>query len=180
MFIFMILRPLPPHGLFVSIGNREFLSGEKSPWPETLAVYVRKPSRFFVNGEEVERSSLRAKLLDHLSRRAPWTVYFEADSDTTYMDAVYAIDTIQGCGRSSSGSPRECVKNGITKSNLPNVSNEHDSCLRLTSCSGKLPGSQPFPHAPPVGSTGHLPAMEVRNWAHSVLLARGVCRPTFL
>jgi biopolymer transport protein ExbD len=98
MFIFMILRPLPPHGLFVSIGNREFLSGEKSPWPETLAVYVRKPSRFFVNGEEVERSSLRPKLLDHLSRRAPWTVYFEADSDTTYMDAVYAIDTIQACG----------------------------------------------------------------------------------
>jgi biopolymer transport protein ExbD len=98
IFVFMTIRPLPPHGLFVSIGNREFMAGEKSPWPETLAIYVRKHSRFFINGEEVERGNLRAKLLDRLSRRVPWTVYFEADSDITYMDAVYAIDTIQGCG----------------------------------------------------------------------------------
>ena len=98
MFIFMTIAPFPPHGLFVSIGNREFMAGEKSPWPETLAIYVRKPSRFFINGEEVERGNLRAMLLDRLSRRVPWTVYFEADSDITYMDAVYAIDTIQGCG----------------------------------------------------------------------------------
>jgi hypothetical protein len=25
-------------------------------------------------------------------------VYFEADSDVQYIDAIYAIDTIQGCG----------------------------------------------------------------------------------
>lgn len=94
--IFMIFETPPSRGLFVSLRNCDVVIWTKSPWPETLAVYVRPPGRFFVNGEEVERDSLRTKLLEH--RRVPWTVYFEADSDTLYADAVYAIDTIQGCG----------------------------------------------------------------------------------
>jgi biopolymer transport protein ExbD len=98
MFIFMMLGPLPPHGLSVSLRSREVVVWDKSPWQETLGVYVRAPGRFFVNGEEIERGSLRTKLLEHLSRRVEWTVYFEADSDTLYMDDIYAIDTIQGCG----------------------------------------------------------------------------------
>jgi len=98
MFIFMIINPLPAHGLFVSLRSHEAVVRDKSPWQETLAVYVRPHGRFFVNGEEVERGSLRTKLLALLSRRVEWTVYFEADFDTLYMDDIYAIDTIQGCG----------------------------------------------------------------------------------
>jgi biopolymer transport protein ExbD len=98
IFTFMILGRQTPHGLFVSLRSHEVVVWKKSPWQETLAVYVRPHGRFFVNGEEVERSSLRTKLLEHLSRRAVWTVYFEADSDTVYMDDIYAIDAIQGCG----------------------------------------------------------------------------------
>jgi biopolymer transport protein ExbD len=85
-----------PKGLVVSLRSRESTVSEKSPWPETLAVYVRPNGRFFVNGEEVERSNLRAKLLEHLSRRVEWSVYFEGDDDT--LDDIYAMDTIQGCG----------------------------------------------------------------------------------
>lgn len=97
MFIFMI-GPLPSHGLFVNLRSREVVAWDKSPWQETLGVYVRAPGSFFVNGEEIERGSLRPKLLEHLSRRLEWTVYFEADFDTLYMDDIYAIETIQGCG----------------------------------------------------------------------------------
>lgn len=89
--------PQTPHGLFVSLRSRE-VAPYASPGQETLGVYVGPPGRFFVNGEEFERSGLRTKLLEHLRRSASWTVYFEADSDTVYMDDVYAIDTIQGCG----------------------------------------------------------------------------------
>ena len=98
IFIFMIIQPLPSQGLIVGWRSRDAVVLEKSPWPDTLEVYVRIPSRFFINGQEVERSALRARLLEELSRRAEWSVYFEADSDTLYMDAVYAMDTIQGCG----------------------------------------------------------------------------------
>jgi len=99
IFTFMIfLAPLTSHGFLVSLRSREVVAWEKSPWQQTLAVYVRPNGRFFVNDEEVERSNLRAKLLEHLSRRVEWTVYFEGDYDTLYMDDIYAIDTIKACG----------------------------------------------------------------------------------
>jgi biopolymer transport protein ExbD len=97
IFMFMIFGPLPRKGLYVDWRNREPVVWEKSPWPETLGVYV-SPGHFFINGEEVTRSELGSKLAERLGRRAEWTVYFEADADTSYMDAVYAMDVIQGCG----------------------------------------------------------------------------------
>lgn len=98
VFAFMIWGPLPSHGLLVNWRTRDAVVWDKSPWPETLEVYVASPARFFINGQEVERNNLRAKLTEQLSRRAEWTVYFEADPDITYMNAIYAIDTIQACG----------------------------------------------------------------------------------
>jgi hypothetical protein len=85
-------------GLYVSWRNREAVVWEKSPWSATVAVYVRPPARFFVNSEEVNRNDLRSKLMGRLERRAGWSVYFEAEPDTLYMDAIYAIETIQACG----------------------------------------------------------------------------------
>jgi biopolymer transport protein ExbD len=98
IFAFMMFGPPTPHGLFVSIGNRQVTTTEKSPWPESVQVYVRAPNRFFVNGEEIGRGRLYAKLIEKLGYGAPWAVYFEADFDTRYLDPFYAIDTIQGCG----------------------------------------------------------------------------------
>jgi len=98
VFFFNFSGPQPRKGLLVSLRSREVIIWEKSPWQETLAVYVRPRGHFFVNGEEVERNSLRAKLLEHLNHRTAWSVYFEADNDSLYMDDIYAIDTIQSCG----------------------------------------------------------------------------------
>jgi len=98
IFTFMIFGPLPSKGIFVNWKNRDVVVWEKSPWPDTLEVYVRVPARFFVNNQEVSRSDLHAKLVEKLSRRAEWTVYFEAEPDVPYMEAVYAIETIQACG----------------------------------------------------------------------------------
>lgn len=98
IFIFMIFGPPTPHGLFVSWRNHDAVVWEKSPWPDTLGVYVRSPARFFINGREVERSELHAKLIEQLSHRAEWSVYFEADPDSLYVDDIKAIETIQDCG----------------------------------------------------------------------------------
>jgi biopolymer transport protein ExbD len=98
VFFSVAYGPLPSHGLFVSWRKPDAVVWEKSPWPDTLEVYVRTPPRFFVNGEEVNRNDLRSKLTEQLGRRAEWTVYLEADVDTAYRDAVYAMDVIQGCG----------------------------------------------------------------------------------
>ena len=63
-----------------------------------MAVYVAPNSQFFVNGKLAAREELRQKLQEQLMRRGIWVVYFEADYDSLYMDAVYAMDTIQGLG----------------------------------------------------------------------------------
>jgi biopolymer transport protein ExbD len=98
IFIFMVFGPQPSKGLFVTWKNRDAVVWEKSPWPDALEIYVRVPARFFVNGQEILRSDLHAKLIEQLSRRAEWTVYFEAEPDVPYMEAVYAMETIQVCG----------------------------------------------------------------------------------
>ena len=58
----------------------------------------RQPQEKPATPGATERGSLRTALLELLSRRVEWTVYFEADFDTLYMDDIYAIETIQGCG----------------------------------------------------------------------------------
>jgi biopolymer transport protein ExbD len=97
VIIFMMFRPQTPRGLYVSLSSPEIVV-PNSPAQETLGVYVGPGGHFFVNGEEVQRAGLRAKLLEHLTRSVSWTVYFEANANTVYMDDIYAIDTIQGCG----------------------------------------------------------------------------------
>lgn len=78
-------------------GERTVLAGT-SPWAETMAVYADPERGFLVNGKVVARKELRSKLQEELSRRGVWIVYFEADDNCPYMDAVFAIDTIEGLG----------------------------------------------------------------------------------
>jgi biopolymer transport protein ExbD len=87
-----------PTGLPVDFKLERSVIVEKNPWAETMAVYVDAKRGFFVNGKEVPREELRSKLEEELQRRGVWVVYFEADGNCLYMDAVHAIDTIQGLG----------------------------------------------------------------------------------
>jgi biopolymer transport protein ExbD len=71
------------------------------PWSfltEALSLYVDARKGFLVNGRPVKREELEARLKKELGRQMVWTVYFEADSDCLFMDAISAIDTIQGLG----------------------------------------------------------------------------------
>jgi biopolymer transport protein ExbD len=99
VFLFMIFKaPRHSHGLPIELKTRDSVLWAKSPWQETLGVYLAVGERYYINGQAVPREDLSARLRQELIRRMVWTVYFEADYDTVYMDAVYAIDTIQGCG----------------------------------------------------------------------------------
>lgn len=86
------------YGLPVELRTQYSVAGQKSPWQETLGVYLAVGERYYVNDQLVSREDLRARLQQELSRRAVWTVYFEADYDTLNMNAIYVMDTIQGLG----------------------------------------------------------------------------------
>jgi len=98
IFIFMIMQPRTPTGLHVDFMRERTVIVEKNPWSETMAVYVDGKRNFFVNGKPIAREELRSKLQEELLRRGVGVVYFEADVNCLYMDAVYAMDTIQGLG----------------------------------------------------------------------------------
>ena len=98
VFIFMILRPPTPVGLLVDFRERKVVGVEKSPWMETVSVYVNARRGFLVNGHPVRGEELQAELKKELSRQMVWTVYLEADADCLFMDVVHAMDTIQGLG----------------------------------------------------------------------------------
>ena len=98
LFLFMIFQPRPSNGLPVNFKAEHTVIVERNPWAETMAVYIDGQQRFFVNGKQVPREELRSRLEEELLRRGVWVVYFEADVDCLYMNAVYAMDTIQGLG----------------------------------------------------------------------------------
>ncbi len=94
----VMIRPFPPHGLRVDLKERTAVGVEKSPWTETVSVYVDARKGFLLNGHPVRREELEARLKEKLSRQMVWTVYLEADSDCLFGDIVNAMDTIQGLG----------------------------------------------------------------------------------
>lgn len=98
IIIFMLFQKMPVFGLWIDFGTRGFGMGQKSPWQESLGVYLGVGEKYYVNGELVTREALGARLRVELSHHLDCTVYFEADADTLNMDAIYAMDTIQGVG----------------------------------------------------------------------------------
>jgi biopolymer transport protein ExbD len=99
ILLFAIVRePHHYYGLPIELRTDNYVIGGKSPWQETLGVYLAVGEKYYINGRPVPRGALGASLQQELSHRMVWTVYFEADPDTMYMDAIYAMDTIRGCG----------------------------------------------------------------------------------
>jgi biopolymer transport protein ExbD len=94
LFFRAIATPPPPRGLFLKIHEQSSFT-QKSPWPETMSVYVGPDNRFYVNSHPVAPESLRANLGQELGKRVVWMVYFEADDNASVANAVYAMDAIQ-------------------------------------------------------------------------------------
>jgi len=86
------------YGLMVNLKYGDAPAWQRTAWTETLSVYVDGRDRFYLNGRPVPQQDLRMRLNDELEKRANWAVYFEADDNCTYANAVFAIDTIQGLG----------------------------------------------------------------------------------
>jgi biopolymer transport protein ExbD len=97
-FVFTTVTPRTPAGLFISLGRSQWATAPESPWPTSLSVYITAQKDFLVNGRPVPRDKLRSELQEKLARSMVWTVYLEADSNTSFGDTVYLIDTIQGLG----------------------------------------------------------------------------------
>jgi biopolymer transport protein ExbD len=99
VFLFMIFPMRATYsGLSVDIRTRHSMEWAKSPWTESLGVYLAEDGKYYINGHLVARELLRQRLEEELGTRTEWTVYFEGDYGAMKGDAIFAIDTIQGTG----------------------------------------------------------------------------------
>jgi biopolymer transport protein ExbD len=98
MFAAMLMTPLMLRGFLVHFDKPRLTDWEKSPWKETMSVYVDGLREFYVNGRHVEPQNLPERLKAELGKRMVWTVYFEADENARVSDAEYAMNTIQHLG----------------------------------------------------------------------------------
>jgi biopolymer transport protein ExbD len=98
VFLLYLTKPLMRYGLPIDFPKHYAATGSKSPWPETLGVYVDAHRRFHVNGELTKPENLEQKLREELGRRIVWTVYVEGDGDSVFEDTVFAMDAVQGLG----------------------------------------------------------------------------------
>lgn len=98
MFFFMTLPVRQFYGLPIHFETHASTVGEKSPWPETLSIYIDAKDRYYINGRLVPKEALRRELEQELGHRIVWSVYFDADRDALNGDAIYAMDTIRSLG----------------------------------------------------------------------------------
>jgi biopolymer transport protein ExbD len=98
LFFHMSITPPTSNGLFVKIQERGTTLRQKSPWPQTMSVYVGADNQFYVNSKPVSPERLRAKLREELGKQMVWTVYLEANENATFAKALYAMDAIQAVG----------------------------------------------------------------------------------
>jgi biopolymer transport protein ExbD len=94
------------YGLRIDFRTHDLVVWENNPWQETLGVYLAVGEKYYTNGQPVPRDALRTRLQQELNKRMIWTVYFEADYDTLNMNAIFAMDAIQGvCDQSNYCNP---------------------------------------------------------------------------
>jgi biopolymer transport protein ExbD len=92
-------NPQRSAGLVVNMPPAGTSIDAKSPWSETVGVYVCAHGGFYVNGEGVAHDELRNKLLSALrTRNADWSAYLEADQNATAGEFEYAMSVIQEVG----------------------------------------------------------------------------------
>jgi biopolymer transport protein ExbD len=98
IFLFMVEPEHHLYGLPIRFETHAAVLWERSPWQETLSVYLTDKEDYYINGRPVVRGALRRTLEQELGRRMVWVVYFDADRGALNGDAIYAMDVIRSLG----------------------------------------------------------------------------------
>jgi biopolymer transport protein ExbD len=77
----------------ISIPGGPFLRVD--PHENEFLVGLDMHGNYFVNSRQVPRDHLQQYIQQELANRAEWTVYFEADPNSRFSDAAFAMDAIR-------------------------------------------------------------------------------------
>ena len=101
--IFMVITPLTPHGLAVSVPQDA--PREESPVKneDKLVLSLDREGKIRLNQEPLEVASLSPRLKEILSTRSDRTIFVQADRDLLFNDIAWLIDVVRGAGAARVG-----------------------------------------------------------------------------
>ena len=102
--IFMVITPLTPQGLAVSV-PREAAPQEKSRVKneDKLVVSLDREDKILLNQEPLEVASLSPRLKEIFSTRSDRTIFVQADRDLLFNDFAWLIDVVRRAGAARVG-----------------------------------------------------------------------------
>jgi len=102
--IFMVITPLTPQGLEVSV-PRDAAPGEasKAQNDEKLVLRLDRDGRVHLNQETLDAASLFARLREVFSTRGDRTIFVQASQDLLFNDIAQLIDVARGAGANRVG-----------------------------------------------------------------------------
>ena len=102
--IFMVITPLTPHGLAVSV-PQDAPPREESPVKneDKLVLSLDREGKIRLNQEPLEVASLSPRLKEIFSTRSDRTIFVQADRDLLFNDIAWLIDVVRGAGAARVG-----------------------------------------------------------------------------
>jgi biopolymer transport protein TolR len=100
LIIFMVVTPMLTKQLWLNVPPKP--DDKAAPPPADavppIALRLEKDGQTRVNGEVISQTELPARLVRMLNARADKVVFFDADSDVPYGQAVEVLDRVRGGG----------------------------------------------------------------------------------
>ncbi len=98
LIIFMVITPLMTKMLPVLVPEKAEVEQPTEQMKKQVVVYLRKDNLIEVNHEVVAMKDLEERLRLALKIQPEKIVFFEADDDAAYGNAVLIMDAIKGSG----------------------------------------------------------------------------------
>ena len=98
LIIFMVITPLMTKMLPVLVPEKAEVETPTDQMKKQVVVYLKKDNTIEVNHEPVAMKDLEERLRLALKIQSEKIVFFEADDDAAYGNAVLIMDVIKGSG----------------------------------------------------------------------------------
>lgn len=109
LVIFMVITPLTPQGLETSVPQPAPV-GFKAPSNETLVLSLSRDGGIRLNKEDLDATSVFARLSEVFRTRADRTLFVQADDEVLYSEVAQLIDGAKGAGASRIGLMTEKIR----------------------------------------------------------------------
>jgi biopolymer transport protein TolR len=98
LIIFMVVTPLLSKTFALNLPKKDDVPAPPDAPQEQVVVRVTRDGKLFINQTEVPKKELSTRIGRYMAAKADKVVYFDADNEAPYANAVEAMDLARGGG----------------------------------------------------------------------------------